>query len=286
MADNFNCVVDAILRKAESECQPEGGDYYKDDLLYCGKCHTPRQGYVKWVDGEKRIVPIQCECRIAAYKAEEDRRKLMEKLDVVTAIRKDSLMDDKFSSSTFDTVKATKDNVRNIKLCHRYAEIFDDMYTRNQGLLMYGPVGTGKTYLASCIGNAVMDMARPVLCTSITMLLKRHQANTSPDFEDDLLRKIRMVDLLILDDLGAERDTPYATEFVYSIIDARYRAKKPMIVTTNLDMQYMQNCADVRFSRIYDRVFETCLPVEFTGVSWRKREAAHRFQDVKNLLEV
>lgn len=84
---------------------------------------------------------------------------------------------------------------------------------------------------------------------------------------------------------GAERSTDYALEKVYGIIDNRYRAKKPLILTTNLTLRQMQEATDIRYTRIYDRIFEMCYPLEFSGVSWRKREAAQRYEETKKLLE-
>ena len=92
-------------------------------------------------------------------------------------------------------------------------------------------------------------------------------------------------DRLIIDDLGAERSTDYALEKVYNIVDSRYRAKKPLILTTNLSMDEMKDTADLRYGRIYDRIFELCYPMQFVGPSWRRREATRRFNDMKALLE-
>lgn len=54
--------------------------------------------------------------------------------------------------------------------------------------------------------------------------------------------------LLIIDDLGAERGTDYSLERVYDIIDSRYRSNKPIILTTNLTMEQMKNCEDIRYN--------------------------------------
>lgn len=72
---------------------------------------------------------------------------------------------------------------------------------------------------------------------------------------------------------------------VYDIVDSRYRAKLPIILTTNLSMTEMKESADIRYTRIYDRIFEMCYPMQFTGRSWRKAEAARRFDEMKNFLE-
>ena len=67
-------------------------------------------------------------------------------------------------------------------------------------------------------------------------------------------------------------------------MDGRYRAGKPMILTTNLSLAQMQAATDVRYSRIYDRIFEICYPVEFKGKSWRRKEAANRFDEMTSFL--
>ena len=103
--------------------------------------------------------------------------------------------------------------------------------------------------------------------------------------EDKLITQLNRAKLLIIDDLGAERGTDFALEKVYNIVDSRYRAKKPVILTTNLTLKEMKEATDIRYSRIYDRIFEVCYPMQFTGVSWRKVEAARRFDEMKNLLE-
>ena len=85
--------------------------------------------------------------------------------------------------------------------------------------------------------------------------------------------------------MGAERGTDYAIEKVYDIIDSRYRSNKPVILTTKLTIEQMKSCDDIRYSRIYDRIFEMCYPVKVNGFSWRKKEAVSRYGVAKKLLE-
>lgn len=79
-------------------------------------------------------------------------------MERIRTLKKASLMDEKFSYATFEHFKPTKYNERNLKLCLRYAEKFDLMLEKNQGLLFWGDVGTGKSYAAACIAN---HLARP-----------------------------------------------------------------------------------------------------------------------------
>ena len=111
------------------------------------------------------------------------------------------------------------------------------------------------------------------------------QAFRSDEDEEAFIRKMNRAKLLVIDDLGAERSTDYALEKVYNIIDSRYRSKKPMILTTNLTLSQMQNTGDIRYTRIYDRNFEVCYPIECKGEAWRKLEAADRFEEMTRFLE-
>ena len=88
----------------------------------------------------------------------------------------------------------------------------------------------------------------------------------------------------MIDDLGAERETEYALEQIYTVIDERYKARKPLIVTTNLSFEQLKHPEDVEHSRIYDRIIEICVPFNFEGESRRGKKAAERKQAAKALL--
>ncbi len=264
--------------KSDEDYIGEGG------LLYCGKCHTPRQCIHKWFDGSMKTLPIQCECRKAEDLLEAERARKIERMETIKRLKSSSLMDEKFADCTFDNVGINADNARQVKICRRYAEKFREMLLRNQGMLFYGPVGTGKTHLACCIGNELMSKLYSVHATSFIKILAQSKSFNG-DEENLYIKRMNAADLLIIDDLGAERSTDYALEIVYNVIDSRYRTKKPMIVTTNLSIYDMRNTVDVRYKRIYDRIFEVCYPVEFTGKSWRTKEAGSRFNEMKELLE-
>ncbi|MEA4895127.1 MAG: ATP-binding protein, partial [Oscillospiraceae bacterium] len=76
--------------------------------------------------------------------------------------------------------------------------------------------------------------------------------------------------LLIIDDLGAERESSYALEQVYNVLNERYKNGQPLIITTNLTLDEMKNPKNMGYQRIYDRVLELCVPIHFKGESIRK----------------
>ncbi len=90
--------------------------------------------------------------------------------------------------------------------------------------------------------------------------------------------------LLILDDFGMERGTEYGLEQVYNVIDSRYRSGKPLIVTTNLILEELQNPEDAAHARIYDRLTEMCCPVCITGENFRKTKAREKMERLRLLM--
>lgn len=286
MSGSIGDAINGIVETAIKKNHPENGDYIGDDgLLYCGKCHTRRQFKMKWLDGQDRLFPVPCKCRKEEAQRQKELEAKRKETERIASLKKNSLMDKKFESSTFADIVVTPDNRKQIKLARRYADKFDELFEKNQGLLFYGSAGTGKTHIACCIGNALMEKLVSVFATSFVKILQKFKGFRSTEEEDAYIAKMNAAKLLILDDLGAERGTDYALEIVYNIIDTRYRSGKPMIVTTNLTMSQMQEEDNIKLRRIYDRIFEVCFPVEFTGKSFRMKEAAKRYDDMSKLME-
>lgn len=283
-----------LMAQAQRAGQPENGDYYDSEgFLVCGKCHTRRQVEVNMpdlkavpFDPKKKVrvkMPVSCRCRAERRYQEEQMLQQDKDIRAMEALKRQSLMDERLRDVSFDSFRKTNDNAYNLKLCLRYANHFDEMVAKNQGLLFYGGVGTGKTFAAACIANHLLNQRIPVIMTSFVKLLESMQGFSEDD--SALIARLNRAKLLIIDDLGAERSTDYALEKVYDIVDSRYRAKLPIILTTNLSMTELKESTDIRYTRIYDRIFEMCYPMQFKGQSWRKVEAARRFDAMKNFLE-
>ena len=283
-----------LMAQAQRAGKPENGDYYDSEgFLVCGKCHTRRQVEVNMpdlkavpFDPKKKVrvkMPVSCRCRAERRYQEEQMLQQDKDMRAMEALKRQSLMDERLRDVSFDSFRKTNDNAYNLKLCLRYANHFDEMLAKNQGLLFYGGVGTGKTFAAACIANHLLNQRIPVIMTSFVKLLESMQGFSEDD--SALIARLNRAKLLIIDDLGAERSTDYALEKVYDIVDSRYRAKLPIILTTNLSMTELKESTDIRYTRIYDRIFEMCYPMQFKGQSWRKVEAARRFDAMKNFLE-
>lgn len=287
----FSIIKSVASRGLADQIKHEGDRVDGRGILICGKCGEPRQMFKSFPNPTKEDpqhrstikVVVMCRCeREEAAKKERD-REFAREYGKIQAIREASLMDSRFSTATFDGFRRTSHNDRNLKLCKRFAERFDLMMEKNQGLLFWGDVGTGKSFAAACIANYLLEKKVPVIMTSFVKLLDI--ASGKPG-GDAVLSRLSCAKLVIFDDLGAERGTDYALEKVYNIIDTRYRNKLPMVLTTNLSIDDMKADQDIRYSRIYDRILEVCYPMQFTGPSWRKREASRRYNEMEKLLEV
>ena len=132
-----------------------------------------------------------------------------------------------------------QDDQRNPKVsdvCRRYVENWEEMKAQNIGILFYGDVGTGKSFLACAIANALLERLVSVSVTNFPRILNSLQGS----FDDERQKRIDRLQhysLLVIDDLGVERDTSYSVEQVYNVVDTRARSGKPVIITTNLSLK-------------------------------------------------
>lgn len=263
----------------------------QDGLLVCGDCGERKQIRRSFPDPTpdepdrmtELLLPCACRCQIEAEERAEKEAEAKRELEAVGRLRAASLMDERFRQATFANFIVDDRNQRNLKLCKSYADRFPEMLEKNQGLLLWGAPGVGKTYAAACIANALLEKRVPVMMTSFIRLLSLIQSGREQ--EEDILARMSFAKLVIFDDLGAERNTGYALEKVYEIVDDRYRKGLPSIFTTNLALTDIQGETDLRYSRIYDRVLSNCYPMHFTGQSWRQIEASRRYEEMAALLE-
>ena len=247
------------------------GDYTGlDGLLHCGVCGKPKRKRVDISpnkDGSvMKIASVACDCvkrRRAQAVAESAKGKLehMRKRGGIPA---------------HDTFQAAERSPE-LDKCWRYAANWDKAKEANIGLLLWGGVGAGKTFAAHCVCNELLRRPEPVgaFATSLSRVL-----NSGWD-KSEIAERVRNAPLVVFDDLGAERSSEYALENVFMLVDERYRARKPLIVTTNLtigemsapmskDQKTGQMFPDMRRQRIYDRILEVCVPIEFKGASRRE----------------
>ena len=272
---------------------------------YCGELRYT-QGFKL---NESRILwkpfgPERCNCpeAVADYeKAEAEREQrereaaeLEEMTKAAERVRRivgDSGMNARFLRRTFETFEETDENRRALQGCKRYADSFKDKLPNNNedpgrnGLFITGPKGTGKTHLAAAIANQLMKDGTAVICMTMIDLLerikktyeknRRYGGETS---EANVLNAYKTVPLLIIDDMGKEPATEWAVSKIYAIINARYEAYMPTIITTNYtDTELVKRLTpkdtgdDTTADATIDRLREMCAAIVTTGESWRSR---------------
>ena len=273
-------LLDGIAKATAASNPINEGDYVKDGLWYCGKCNTPKQCAVNFL-GVIKFPFCLCKCEKEKRDLAEREVKRLEELRRISETRKLGFPDDEMATWTFD--KDDNASPELMKIARNYVANFGKMQQRNKGLLLYGSVGTGKTFAACCIANALIDKGYSALVTNFARL-----ANTLQGLREDrqdYIDKLNAVNLLVIDDLAAERQTEYMQETVFNIIDARYRSGRPLIITTNLTADELKNPADISHKRIYSRLFEVCIPFEVKGIDRRAESLKREYGEFRQLLE-
>lgn len=283
-SNSISEITEQVIKEVAGSIQPEerNGDYRKDGLLYCGKCGTKKQTRIA-IAGRETIVCCICKCETERREQEKKRIEHEEEMRRIERLKNASLMDAKMRNATLRNFIRKQDNQKLYKIIKNYVENFETFFQKNRGILFWGTVGTGKTYAAACIANELLNQNVSVIMTSFVKILPQLQDFNAD--ESEIINKLNVARLLIIDDLGTERTTDYALEKVYNVIDSRYRTGKPLILTTNLNYEDMQHTQDIRYRRIYDRILEMCHPVKVSGRSWRVEQALDRFKETSKLLE-
>ena len=187
-----------------------------------------------------------------------------------------SVMDEKFARSRFERADMKSDYMQ---LSKRYAESFMNK-DKKEGMLLYGGVGTGKTFASACIANYLMERGKTVLVINLGLYFNKLTMEWG-EAEKVVLEQTEKCDLMIIDDFGSEKgldrnQTGWRAEKIYNLIDGRYRSEKPLIISTNLNFSVDERKCELseKFStqgqnRIRDRIIDMCFPVEVTGKSRR-----------------
>lgn len=277
---NITNFISDLEKKAAERITTEPDDYIgKDGLLYCGKCHTKKQTRI-FLLGEERTPPCLCKCRQEQREREEAEHKRILFEDKVKRLRQMGFPEREMQEWTF--ANADGSNEKLISAAQRYVDNFKEFRKNGKGLLLFGTVGTGKTFISACIANALIDRGCPVLMTNFARI-----ANTVSGMwegKQEYYDSLNDYQLLVLDDLAAERKTEYMSEIVFNVIDARYRAGLPLIVTTNLTSEELKHPADISYQRTFSRLLEMCVPVKVDGKDKRLEKMKADFQPMRDLL--
>ncbi|MEG0379231.1 MAG: ATP-binding protein, partial [Eubacterium sp.] len=265
----MRALLDAVLSQSQQPENTEDNCYLKNGLKICHQCDTPRE--VEQTFGpHTRKVTCNCRCQTEAYEKRKAQQNARIEAERLSDHRKAYIQDSAMTTMCFEKDKGYCPNT--LPIAKNYVANFDTLAKDEIGLLLYGDVGTGKTFVAGCIGNALYDMGYKVFATS----LSRMRTGLPSEFDtqrnrNDYIDSFGRYDLLIIDDFGVERNTDYVMECIFHLIDARYKSGKPTIITTNIPLSQIKNPQDTTHKRIYDRILAMTVPLLFEGTSLRPK---------------
>ena len=241
-------------------------EYIKDGHAYCKVCHERKDGDVMEFFGNKMILRVACKCDREIEQQKKRREKQME----IERLKRTCFNSMREWSYTFENYQGEEN--QSLMIAKNFVEDHEKMKKENIGLLFYGSVGSGKTYLACSIANSLIEQYQiSVKIRNFAQIINELQKSSFDFDKNAYIESLVNTSVLILDDLGIERDTSYAKEQVYNIVNSRYLKQKPTIFTTNLSYDTIQNCKDsVEYQRIYSRIIEMCIPVMVVGEDFRK----------------
>ena len=158
------------MRDLESNEEIISNDYIgDDDLLYCGNCHTRKEFKIVF-EGREQIIPVCCECEKEQRIKEDNARLLKEKIETIQRMRSTWIHDRALLACRFENDDGS---VRQIQSAKWYVDTWEERKARNDGLILWGDVGTGKTFYAACIANALIDQGERVLMTNFSKILNK-----------------------------------------------------------------------------------------------------------------
>ncbi len=134
----------------------------------------------------------------------------------------------------FDRFPVTEMDPAIVTATRRYADRIEEKLDSGRGLWFMGPNGTGKTTLAMLITQAALKAGRTAARYTLPDLLRQIRQTFETGSHVDLFKQLTAVDLLHIDDIGAQQSTPWVLEELYSIVNARYEEQRSMVITTNI----------------------------------------------------
>lgn len=266
-----------MIEDVEYSYDPEK-EYIKEGHAYCKVCHERKDGKPIQMLNKPMIFKMACKCDRDRVAKEKERAKQME----IERLKRNCFNSIIQWAYTFENYQGEEN--QSLIIAKNFVKDYEEMKKENIGLLFYGSVGSGKTYLACSIANALIEQYQiSVKIRNFAQIINELQKSSFDFDKNAYIESLVNTSVLILDDLGIERDTSYAKEQVYNIVNNRYLKQKPTIFTTNLSYDTIQNCKDsVEYQRIYSRIIEMCIPVMVVGEDFRKiiqRDKLNRNKD-------
>lgn len=249
-----------------------------EEPIHCDICGKERLWRKLSVFGKETHVCMQCKCE--KEEKEKDDQRLQEynaKVAFESRVEQ-ATIPLRLKNASFDNYKILPQNQKAFIEFKKYA----DEFTKETeiGLCVYGNAGNGKSHLSAALANDLLNKGYSIKFQNVPDLFSRIKAtfdNSSNETEFQIIKELTNVDLLILDDAGAEKPTEWVQEKLYQIINNRYNNLKPIVISTNTEKMVQLN--EILGFRAYDRLTEMCKPIKNDGTSYRRFIATERLKN-------
>jgi DNA replication protein DnaC len=229
-------------------------------------------GHIKYVWPTCKCVIQKQEDEIRAAEELKRKREIENKFSI-------SALGERFEQSTFDAFKDRVGASEALVRCLDYSKKFEAY--NGTSLVIWGDPGNGKSHLAAAVAKELKSRGKTVVFQTVAALLERIR-NTfnqnNRETEKSVLEALYDCDLLVLDDIGAEKFSDWVLDVIFRIVDSRYRQMKPILYTSNFKPVELKERVG---PRVYDRIVETTISVENKASSYRMEIAKERFARLK-----
>lgn len=226
------------------------------DSDVCEFCNKKIKENKVTILGKEMSFKIMCECIRTKLKNKDELEKKRCKLGKLSRLYKQSRLGKRFENSNFNRIKITEHNNKCVNSLKYFAENFKSM--KNESFILFSHPGTGKTLFVSAVVNYLISNMTTAIFVTVPDLLSQIRASYNKEYgytENNILSGLLECDLLVLDDMGSEKGSDWASEKLFQIINSRYNNMKSIIFTTNCNNELLRNKVG---NRIFSRIMEMC----------------------------
>ncbi|MBQ6805408.1 MAG: ATP-binding protein [Clostridia bacterium] len=283
----FDAVFLGAVAAAEGRIQQRQEDDYigEDGILMCGACHEALYLDIEVPLIGPRRVPRMCACD---RKREEERaaREFAQAMQMrILELRKAGITNDKYNYMTLANDDGKMPDIR--QAMEKYIDKREAMKQENIGILFHGGLGGGKTFWAAALANAMIDLGESAIITTLEQLLTAIRANFEAD-KSTILGRLDKVEWLVLDELKFDGMSEREERKILEIIESRYLARRPLIVTTNMTLDEIAHpTGSEDRKRICNKILEMCgWPVYVKADGRRMAIAKEKSEKAREILGI